>query len=84
MSGLALVDTATRWFTDNDRHRSRTVTHVADLVRALQPLRETEVSRMLDVGCGYGGLGGSGCGVLANRTDPSQECPESREAVRRV
>lgn len=58
MSHPDLAAATTRWFTDNDRSRSATVTHVPDLVRALEPLRQLKLPRMLDVGCGFGGLGG--------------------------
>lgn len=57
MTQPEVIDATTRWFTDNDRDRSATVTHVHDLVRALEPVPRGGIRRMLDVGCGYGGLG---------------------------
>jgi SAM-dependent methyltransferase len=45
-----------RWVTSNDRARSATSTHLADLRRALEPVRKTPIDAMLDIGCGYGGL----------------------------
>ncbi|MDX6298939.1 MAG: hypothetical protein QOF53_153 [Nocardioidaceae bacterium] len=45
-----------RWVTDNDRERSRTSHGLGDLRRALDAAGSDEVTRFLDVGCGYGGL----------------------------
>jgi 2-polyprenyl-3-methyl-5-hydroxy-6-metoxy-1,4-benzoquinol methylase len=45
-----------RWITDNDLHRSRTSWNVGDLVAAIEPLRDAGAKRLLDIGCGYGGL----------------------------
>lgn len=45
-----------RWITDNDRGRSRTSYSLDDLKRAADPLLESPVDRLLDIGCGYGGL----------------------------
>jgi SAM-dependent methyltransferase len=42
--------------TANDRGRSATVSALPDLDRALQELESIEVEKMLDVGCGFGGL----------------------------
>jgi SAM-dependent methyltransferase len=44
------------WITDNDRNRSRTSWNVADLLAAIEPLRDAGAKRLLDIGCGYGGL----------------------------
>jgi SAM-dependent methyltransferase len=45
-----------RWITDNDLNRSRTSWNVGDLLAAVAPLRGTGAGRLLDIGCGYGGL----------------------------
>jgi ubiquinone/menaquinone biosynthesis C-methylase UbiE len=45
-----------RWITDNDRVRARTSHDLAGLHRALRPLRGCPARRVLDIGCGYGGL----------------------------
>jgi SAM-dependent methyltransferase len=45
-----------RWITANDLQRSRTTWNLGDLQNALVPLRGVQVKRMLDVGCGFGGL----------------------------
>lgn len=45
-----------RWVTDNDRGRSRTSYSLDDLRRAATPLLVAPVNRLLDIGCGYGGL----------------------------
>jgi len=45
-----------RWLTANDRARSATSTHLDDLRRALEPVRNASVDAMLDIGCGFGGL----------------------------
>lgn len=44
------------WITSNDRERSATVSGMGDLVRALSVLDHSHVERLLDVGCGFGGL----------------------------
>ena len=41
---------------DADRERSATASGLPELVEALQPLIDLPVRRMLDVGCGFGGL----------------------------
>ena len=45
-----------RFVTDNDRGRSRTSFSLDDLRRAADPLRDKPVGRLLDIGCGFGGL----------------------------
>jgi SAM-dependent methyltransferase len=45
-----------RWITDNDLNRSRTSWNVGDLLTAVAPLRDIGAKRLLDIGCGYGGL----------------------------
>jgi SAM-dependent methyltransferase len=45
-----------RWLTDNDRIRSRTTHDLAGLFEAVQPLRNLSTRRLLDIGCGFGGL----------------------------
>jgi SAM-dependent methyltransferase len=45
-----------RWITDNDLNRSRTSWNVGDLLAAVEPLGDGAARRLLDVGCGYGGL----------------------------
>lgn len=44
------------WITSNDLHRSRTSWNVGDLLAAIEPLRDAGAKRLLDIGCGYGGL----------------------------
>lgn len=48
-----LVD---KWITPNDCARSATASMITDLMRALQPLRSLRLRRLLDIGCGFGGL----------------------------
>ena len=43
-------------FTANDRDRCATISHLPDLLRAMRPIERSAVRRILDVGCGYGGL----------------------------
>ena len=45
-----------KWITSNDLGRSATASMVGDLVRALKPLRGAKCMRMLDIGCGFGGV----------------------------
>ena len=45
-----------RWVTDNDRGRSRTSYSLDDLQRSVRSLQDAPVERLLDIGCGYGGL----------------------------
>ena len=45
-----------KWITENDINRSATVTHLDDLFKALSILKGLKIDRMLDIGCGYGGL----------------------------
>jgi SAM-dependent methyltransferase len=45
-----------RWITDNDRIRARTSHDLAGLLRAVRPLRDSSARRVLDIGCGFGGL----------------------------
>src|ERR1043165_4137268 len=45
-----------RWLTDNDRIRSRTTHDLVGLFEAVQPLRNLSTRRLLDIGCGFGGL----------------------------
>lgn len=45
-----------RWVTDSDRGRSRTSYSLDDLRRAVDELDGSNVQRLLDIGCGYGGL----------------------------
>jgi methionine biosynthesis protein MetW len=47
---------AERWITDNDRIRERTSHDLGGLRRALRPLRTSSARRVLDIGCGFGGL----------------------------
>ncbi|MGA2072309.1 MAG: class I SAM-dependent methyltransferase [Terriglobia bacterium] len=44
------------WITENDRSRSATSLMMDDLARALEPIRNRKFSRLLDIGCGFGGL----------------------------
>lgn len=44
------------WISANDVHRSATVSHLPDLAHALDPMRGFSMSKMLDIGCGFGGL----------------------------
>ena len=44
------------WITTHDRERSATAFGLADLERSLQPLKSYRPRRILDIGCGYGGL----------------------------
>ncbi|HYY82633.1 MAG TPA: class I SAM-dependent methyltransferase [Actinomycetes bacterium] len=45
-----------RWITANDLNRSRTSRNVGDLLAAIGPLQGAGAKRLLDIGCGYGGL----------------------------
>jgi methionine biosynthesis protein MetW len=45
-----------KWITPNDLVRSATASMITDLLRALEPLRGQRLRRMLDIGCGFGGL----------------------------
>ncbi len=45
-----------KWITSHDRERSATASMITDLTRALQPLRGRRFQRLLDIGCGFGGL----------------------------
>lgn len=45
-----------QFITDNDRIRSATVGMLNDLLSILILLRKTKMERMLDIGCGFGGL----------------------------
>ncbi|MGN6472081.1 MAG: class I SAM-dependent methyltransferase [Mycobacteriales bacterium] len=45
-----------RWITDNDRIRARTAHDLAGLREAVRPLRHSSPRRVLDIGCGFGGL----------------------------
>jgi SAM-dependent methyltransferase len=45
-----------RFVTDNDRGRSRTAFSLDELRRAAEPMRRDSLTRMLDIGCGFGGL----------------------------
>lgn len=47
-----------KWVDDQDRSRSRTSFDLDNLRHALQPIRAGSCARLLDVGCGYGGLTG--------------------------
>ena len=47
---------AERWITDNDRIRTRTTHDLPGLSDAVRPLRDVPARRLLDIGCGYGGL----------------------------
>jgi len=44
------------WITNNDKARSATVHCLDDLFRSLLSLKGINIKRMLDIGCGYGGL----------------------------
>jgi SAM-dependent methyltransferase len=44
------------WITASDRERSRTAHDLRGLFRALEPLRKSSVGRLLEIGCGFGGL----------------------------
>jgi len=46
----------TRWITDRDYDRSQTTHMLPYLYEALRPLRGQPLSRVLDIGCGFGGL----------------------------
>jgi SAM-dependent methyltransferase/O-antigen/teichoic acid export membrane protein len=54
-SGLP-VKAHTRWITPRDMDRSATTQMVDDVFQVLQPLRGEHFKRMLDIGCGFGGL----------------------------
>jgi len=45
-----------KWITSNDLGRSATASMLRDLSRALQPIRNCKFARLLDIGCGFGGL----------------------------
>ena len=45
-----------KWITSNDLRRSATASMITDLTRALQPLRGRRFRRLLDIGCGFGGV----------------------------
>jgi SAM-dependent methyltransferase len=45
-----------KWITDSDRQRSRTSHDLERLSRAVQPLRTSSGGRLLEIGCGFGGL----------------------------
>jgi SAM-dependent methyltransferase len=45
-----------RWITEQDFSRSRTSFDLGDLKEAVKPLRTDGVHRLLDIGCGFGGL----------------------------
>ena len=45
--------------TDRDRERSATASGMEALHTALAPLQDVPIRRMLDIGCGYGGLAAS-------------------------
>jgi SAM-dependent methyltransferase len=45
-----------RWITPNDLQRSRTTWNIGDLRHALDPIHGIQAPRLLDVGCGFGGL----------------------------
>jgi len=45
-----------KWTTAADAKRSTTLSCTGDLVKLLDQVRRAQVSRMLDIGCGYGGL----------------------------
>jgi SAM-dependent methyltransferase len=44
------------WITSNDLQRSATATMLGDLRRALKPVARADCHRILDIGCGFGGL----------------------------
>jgi len=44
------------WLTERDKERSATVSGIPYLLKALQPVREKRIVRLLDIGCGFGGL----------------------------
>lgn len=48
--------TFSQWITENDLKRSATVTHINDLFKPLSRLEGENINRMLDIGCGFGGL----------------------------
>jgi len=45
-----------KWLTDNDRIRARTTHDLPGLFEAVRPLRDLSTRRLLDIGCGFGGL----------------------------
>lgn len=45
-----------RWISENDRIRSATVHHLDEALGALSPLKAEKIERMVDIGCGFGGL----------------------------
>jgi SAM-dependent methyltransferase len=56
MAGRIAMPDVERWITDNDRIRERTAHDLAGLRRAVRPLRNCSARRVLDIGCGFGGL----------------------------
>jgi ubiquinone/menaquinone biosynthesis C-methylase UbiE len=44
------------WITASDFSRSATAHMLRDLKLALEPLRHAGIQRMLDIGCGFGGV----------------------------
>jgi methylase of polypeptide subunit release factors len=45
-----------KWITPNDLSRSLTASMLGDVVRALRPIPKAGCARLLDIGCGFGGL----------------------------
>lgn len=46
-----------QWITANDLNRSVTAGHLPDVFRALRPLTQDRIEKILDLGCGFGGVG---------------------------
>jgi len=49
-------DDLSKWITSLDREQCATSNHLIELLEFLGTVRDKSVKRMLDVGCGYGGL----------------------------
>lgn len=57
-----------KWITEQDKARSRTSFNLDDLRLAVEPLAGKTIPRMVDVGCGFGGLSRL-VGDFVNATD---------------
>ena len=50
------MEPETHWITERDYERSQTTHMLPYLYEALRPLRDKQLHRLLDLGCGFGGL----------------------------
>lgn len=55
-TSMAVVGSERTWITSRDHERSQTTHMLTYLYDALQPLQGKTVNRLLDIGCGFGGL----------------------------